>query len=72
MRFEIRKIYDYIKCLGGIVMVSDEIQEEFKRILEYGIRLGNENESITVHELVDELTVKLRNLMNKTRELEEV
>lgn len=48
-----------------------EIQEEFKKILEYGIRRGNEN-SITVQEFVSEMADQLRELMEKMNGLDEV
>lgn len=52
--------------IGGIVdMMTDDIQEELKRIFEYGIHRGNES-SITVHELVQELSEKLKILLEKT------
>ncbi|MFC7685315.1 hypothetical protein [Ureibacillus sp. GCM10028918] len=43
-----------------------DIQEEFKQILEYAIQRGNENEQITVKELVSELATHLKPLVEKT------
>nr|WP_198044843.1 hypothetical protein [Lysinibacillus timonensis] len=49
----------------------NDVQEEFKKILEYGIRRGNENTSITVQQLVSELTEQLKGLIEKTKKYEE-
>nr|WP_198044824.1 hypothetical protein [Lysinibacillus timonensis] len=49
-----------------------DIQEEFKRILEYGIRRGNENQSITVQELVKELSTQLKDLMEMSKRYEKL
>ncbi|MFP3919870.1 hypothetical protein U5N28_18860 [Lysinibacillus telephonicus] len=46
-------------------MMTDDIQEELKRILEYGIHRGNES-SITVQELIQELSEKLKVLLEKS------
>lgn len=48
-------------------MMTNEVQEELKRILEYGIHRGNES-SITVHELIQELSEKLRIMLEKNDE----
>jgi hypothetical protein len=48
-------------------MTTAELQEEFKRILEYGYRRGNENDSIKTDDFIGELTEQLRNLLDKNR-----
>lgn len=48
-----------------------EIQDEFKKILEYGIRRGNED-SVTVHEIVNDLAEQLRELMEKMQGVDQV
>lgn len=49
----------------------NEIQDEFKKILEYSIRRGNED-TMTVHEFVNELSDHLRELMEKMKCIDHV
>lgn len=46
-------------------MTIEEIKEEFKEILLYGIQRGNEEQSITANDLVNELTEKMKELLEK-------
>ncbi|MFJ7970243.1 hypothetical protein [Psychrobacillus sp. NPDC096389] len=46
-------------------MSTAELQEEFKRILEYGYRRGNENDSIKTSEFIEELSEQLRKMLDK-------
>ncbi|MFJ8064737.1 hypothetical protein ACIQYS_08905 [Psychrobacillus sp. NPDC096426] len=48
-------------------MTTAELQEEFKRILEYGYHLGNENDSINTDDIIRELSEQLRNLLDKNK-----
>lgn len=48
-------------------MSTAELQEEFKRILEYGYRRGNENDSIKTDEFIEELSEQLRKLLDKNK-----
>ena len=49
-------------------MTTAELQEEFKRILEYGYRRGNENDSIKTDDIINELSERLRNLLDKNKD----
>lgn len=49
-------------------MTTAELQEEFKRILEYGYQRGNENDTIKTDEIIQELSDRLRDLLDKNRE----
>lgn len=44
-------------------METAKLQEEFKRILEYGHRRGNENNSIKTDDFIRELSEQLSNLL---------
>ena len=46
-------------------MTTVELQEEFKRILEFGYRRGNENDSIKMADFIRELSEQLRIEFNK-------
>ncbi|SER70554.1 hypothetical protein [Psychrobacillus sp. OK032] len=48
-------------------MTTAELQEEFKRILEYGYHRGNENDSIKTDDIIRELSEQLRNLLDKSK-----
>ncbi|WP_185907944.1 hypothetical protein [Psychrobacillus soli] len=48
-------------------MTTAELQEEFKRILEYGYLRGNENDSIKTDDIIRELSEQLRNLLDKNK-----
>ncbi|MDI2587582.1 hypothetical protein OR571_10790 [Psychrobacillus sp. NEAU-3TGS] len=48
-------------------MTTAELQEEFKRILEYGYNRGNENESIKTDDIIKELSEQLRSLLDKSK-----
>jgi len=48
-------------------MTTAELQEEFKRILEYGYHRGNENDSIKTDDIIRELSEQLRNLLDKNK-----
>ncbi|MFJ7825391.1 hypothetical protein [Psychrobacillus sp. NPDC096623] len=45
-------------------MTALEIKEEFKKILEYGYTLGNENKTIKASELIEELSTQLKVLLD--------
>lgn len=49
-------------------MTTAELQEEFKRILEYGYHRGNENDSIKTDDIIKELSERLRDLLDKNKE----
>jgi len=49
-------------------MVPAELNEEFKKILEYGYVLGNENKTIKANEFIDELSERLRGMLEKNSE----
>lgn len=53
------------KIVGGSCMVPAELNEEFKKILEYGYVLGNENKTIKANEFIDELSERLRGMLEK-------
>jgi len=44
-----------------------ELQEEFKRILEYGYRRGNEKDSIKMADFIGELSKQLSILLDKNK-----
>ncbi|GGA20087.1 MULTISPECIES: hypothetical protein [Psychrobacillus] len=48
-------------------MTTAELQEEFKRILEYGYNRGNENDSIKTDDIIKELSEQLRSLLDKSK-----
>lgn len=52
---------------GEGCMTTEELQEEFKRILEYGYRRGNEDVSIKTDDFIGELSEQLINLLEKDR-----
>lgn len=57
-----------MKNVGGYgCMTSEELQEEFKRILEYGYLRGNENELIKTDDFIGELSKQLLNLLEKNK-----
>lgn len=44
-------------------MTAVELNDEFKKILEYGYILGTENKTIKATEFIEELSVKLKVLL---------
>lgn len=48
-------------------MTTAELQEEFKRILEYGYQRGNESDSIKTDDIIRELSEQLRSLLDKNK-----
>jgi len=44
-------------------MTAIELNDEFKKILEYGYILGNENKTIKAAEFIEEMSAKLRVLL---------
>lgn len=48
-------------------MTAVELNEEFKRILEYGYTLGNENSTIKTSELIEELSSRMKVLLEETK-----
>ncbi|QUG40656.1 hypothetical protein KD050_15310 [Psychrobacillus sp. INOP01] len=48
-------------------MITTELNEEFKKVLEYGYTLGNENKTIKESEFIDELSAQLKVLMDNTK-----
>ncbi|WP_342600235.1 hypothetical protein MHB48_03835 [Psychrobacillus sp. FSL H8-0483] len=48
-------------------MITTELNEELKKILEYGYTLGNENRTIKVSEFIDELSAQLKVLLENTK-----
>ncbi|WP_192797464.1 hypothetical protein [Psychrobacillus glaciei] len=48
-------------------MTTEELQEEFKRILEYGYRRGNENDLIKTDDFIGELSEQLINLLDNNK-----
>lgn len=46
-------------------MITTELNEEFKKILEYGYVLGTENKTIKASELIEELSEQLRRMLEK-------
>lgn len=46
-------------------MITTELNEEFKKILEYGYVLGTENKTIKAGELIAELSEQLRRMLEK-------
>lgn len=53
--------------MEAIAVEANELQEQFKQILEYGINRGNES-TITVQQLVQELTEKLKEIFDNQLE----
>ncbi len=49
-------------------MTTAELQEEFKRILEYGYQRGNENDSIKTDDIIQELSERLKDLFDKNKD----
>lgn len=49
-------------------MTIEEMKQEFKEILLYGIQRGNEDQSLTADDLVDELTERIKYLFEKKDE----
>lgn len=47
-------------------MTAVELNEEFKKILEYGYKLGNENRTIKANEFIEELSAQLKVLLENT------
>ncbi|WP_419961212.1 hypothetical protein [Psychrobacillus sp. BM2] len=49
-------------------MITTELNEDFKKILEYGYVLGTENNTIKADELIEELSEQLRGMLDKNKE----
>lgn len=49
-------------------MTAIELNNEFKKILEYVYILGNENKTIKANEFIDEMSAQLRVLFEKNNE----
>lgn len=49
-------------------MITTELNEEFKKILEYGYIVGNENKTIKATELIEELSEQLRGMLEKKKD----
>ncbi|MEK3952609.1 hypothetical protein [Psychrobacillus sp. FSL K6-1464] len=49
-------------------MTAIELNDEFKKILEYGYILGNENKTIKANEFIDEMSAQLKVLFERTKE----
>ncbi len=48
-------------------MSTAKLHEEFKQILEYGYRRGNENDSLKTDDFIKELSEQLRKLLEKNK-----
>jgi len=48
-------------------MTAVELKEEFKKILEYGYTLGNENKNIKSSEFIEEMSAQLKVLLEDTK-----
>lgn len=48
-------------------MTAVELKEEFKKILEYGYTLGNENKNINSSEFIEEMSAQLKVLLENTK-----
>ena len=44
-------------------MTAVELNDEFKKILEYGYILGNENKTIKASEFIEEISARLKVLL---------
>lgn len=49
-------------------MTTEQLQEEFKQILAYGYKRGNEETPISTQELVQELVEMMKKTMMKMKE----
>ncbi|MEK3978565.1 hypothetical protein MKY37_05640 [Psychrobacillus sp. FSL K6-2836] len=49
-------------------MITTELNEEFKKVLEYGYVLGTENKTIKANELIEELSEQLRGMLEKNKD----
>lgn len=49
-------------------MTVIKLNDEFKKILEYGYILGNENKTIKANEFIDEMSAQLRVLFEKNND----
>ena len=48
-------------------MTALELNDEFKKILEYGYTLGNENKTIKASEFIEEISTQLKILLENSK-----
>ena len=48
-------------------MTALELNDEFKKILEYGYTLGNENKTIKASEFIEEISAQLKVLFENAK-----
>lgn len=52
---------------GKMSLTTKEMQEEFKKVLLYGYERGNSDTKLSAHELVQELTEKMQEVMGNLK-----